>query len=250
MIHLFGRSPHQFQAMAAFQQGLKRHGLRSCILRQMPRSGPLTVVWGLRQARKVAGPVLILECGHINGTSGDYRADRARFVSASWNDLHGLADPMPPAPDDRWKALGIELRDWAGPGPTLVLGQHPGDASVPVNYARLLASLLERLPDARFRPHPLVKRSERHLHDELDESGRVVTWSSNASVEALIAGVPVVTLSEMAITRPVSAHSLDAPDWRGDRLPFLSWLAYRQWTLAEYASGEAWAWLRQGAPQR
>ena len=65
----------------------------------------------------------------------------------------------------------------------------------------------------------------------------VVTYNSNIAVEALMNGVPVI--AENSVCRPVSG-TLENP-WRGERMPFFHHLAYSQFTIHEFRSGEAYA---------
>lgn len=87
--------------------------------------------------------------------------------------------------------------------------------------------------DARRRP----------LHLDLTNAHAVVVFSSNAAVEALVAGVPVFVLAPWASTRALACADvaqIETPIYPDDRLPFLWALAEQQWTLAEIATGLAW----------
>lgn len=197
-------------------------------------------------------PVLYLEAGYINGTSGDYVSRRLRFVAAEWEGLRGearLPEGEPAA--DRWEALGIPVLPWrrGGGSRALVLEQHPGDmATEPTDYAGVSRVLESRGFVVHRRPHPLVEPSIPLEHDLL-WADVAVTVCSTAAVEAVIAGVPTITLSRRSVAWPVTSHAVREPLYRGDRSRWLHELAYRQWTLAELASGEAWSHLRWNASQ-
>lgn len=87
--------------------------------------------------------------------------------------------------------------------------------------------------------------SRRPLYVDLHDAYCVVVFSSGAAVEALQAGIPIVTLASWATTRRMGATSISAignkslvyPD---ELLPFLWCLSERQFTLPEFASGLAW----------
>jgi len=86
------------------------------------------------------------------------------------------------------------------------------------------------------------------LADELERCFVLATHSSNAAVDAILAGVPAIVLGP-GIARPVASHSLaeiDDPRWPSieDRGQWLADLAYCQWTVDEMASGEMWNIVR------
>ncbi|MGY8865355.1 MAG: hypothetical protein ACKVJK_06950 [Methylophagaceae bacterium] len=82
---------------------------------------------------------------------------------------------------------------------------------------------------------------------DLDGARVVVSYSSNALVEAVCEGIPTVALSETSHAYPVSFHSLDILgeenlsqllDSYTDRQQWLNECAYTQWTVDEINSGE------------
>lgn len=76
---------------------------------------------------------------------------------------------------------------------------------------------------------------ETPLADELAKCERLVTIGSNAAVEALAAGVDVLVLGDNP------CRLLNGAASTADRRAFFADLAWCQWTLDEYLSGEAWA---------
>ena len=196
-------------------------------------------------------PVLILECGYINGDSGSYHERRLARVSTSWNKLHGEALKAPERPDDRWVALGIDLPVWRDLGAyTLILGQVQGDATVPRNYAAILAGITKAAGDTygpvRVRPHPLIQKPTRTLEEDLSYAARAVTWTSNSAVDAVLAGVPTIAFNWGCMAWPVTSHALCEPHYVGNRLPWCYDLSYRQWTHDELRTGHAWEHLSYG----
>lgn len=86
------------------------------------------------------------------------------------------------------------------------------------------------------------------LADELKRCFVLVTHSSNAALDAILAGVPAIVLGP-GIARPVAAHriaDIDRPFWPSEqtRRQWFADLAYCQWTLNEMASGEMWNTIR------
>ncbi len=86
------------------------------------------------------------------------------------------------------------------------------------------------------------------LADELKRCFVLVTYSSNAAVDAVLAGVPAIVLGP-GIARPVASRSVADvydPYWPPDKVrhQWLADLAYCQWTTEEMASGAMWNVLR------
>lgn len=89
------------------------------------------------------------------------------------------------------------------------------------------------------------RHARRPLADDLRDCWALVTHSSNAAVEAAMAGVPVF------VTAPCGAwwiaggplDRIEQPRLPDDREEWAARLASHQWTLGELASGQAWAAL-------
>lgn len=169
-------------------------------------------------------------------------------------------------PDDRSRALGLSLAPrWFGDY-VLFAGSSQkhcdfhglGDCTA---YARGVIQEIRARTDKPviYRPKPswrdavpiagaTFSRPPATLADELKRSFVLVTHSSNAAVEAVLAGVPVIVLGP-GIARPVALHriaDINHPFWPAEaaRRQWLADLAYCQWTVAEMASGEMWGIVR------
>lgn len=140
----------------------------------------------------------------------------------------------------RFAALGIGLRPWQhNPDDhTLFVEQSPAFmrdiAEDPGWLAR--ASAIGHLHRRVRRWSADKPRLATTLADDLRGARLLVTHSSAAAVEALIAGVPI-SVSVMS-----ALHGYRNGD---DRLPILNVLADNQWTLDEITSGKAWEWLNR-----
>ena len=243
---------HHHVVMRAVQRGLQVHGIDcETVDHRTTVPADFDVVWSARNLDVIGGPVLILECGYINGNGSNYKENRSRFVSASWNKLHGNALESPPRPGDRWGQLGIEVVPWKTAGEyTLILSQVGGDASVPPQYGQVLTGFIqaarEHYGNVVVRQHPLVAEPARTLREDLTEARRAITWNSNSAVESVLAGVPTIAFNPGCIAWPVTSHRLGDPLFIGEREPWCYDLAYRQFTHDEIANGEAWRHLRYG----
>ena len=70
----------------------------------------------------------------------------------------------------------------------------------------------------------------------------VVCHSSGFAVDAVLAGVPAITLHHGSFVYPICSHDLSEVEnpKMPDRIPWFSRLAYCQWTLEEIKNGDAW----------
>ena len=247
---------HQRVAMRALASGMAQHGIETRLkpAPAYPRTtDDFVVTWGDKILAQVSGvPHLILECGYINGTGRSYTENRLRFISASWNQRHGLSAWTwgQNINGERWQALGIELQPWKQAGEyVLLLEQHCGDLAAPdVDEFRqeINRECARREWPLSVRPHPSYHHNERTLAEDLADASLAITWCSTAAVEAVIAGVPTYTLGPGSIAAPVTSHSLSDAPYLGDRIAWANRLAYRQWAMAELADGSAWPHIQNG----
>ena len=85
--------------------------------------------------------------------------------------------------------------------------------------------------------------SYKPFEEDLGDAYQVVTYNSNAAVEAVIAGVPSAAYGMGTMAWDVTSRSVEGPLWRGDRLQWAERLAYTQWTCPEMEAGLAWTHL-------
>lgn len=262
MMRVFIRngSEHHEQWCGAFAEGLRVHGehVELCNAAQY-RPCDLAVVWGLNHPwlKQHKGRLLVLERGYVG--------DRSRWAAAGWNSINGWADFRYDKPlNGRAKDLGWEPKPWTtdSSGCVLIAGQVPGDNSVRHidlvdAYQQIVDWLsVSCLREVRFRPHPLsstkrwsflgVECTQRSLADDLAESFVVVTINSNCAVDAVMEGVPAVTLDDGSVARDVTGHDLQDAliPLRPDRDRWLNRIAHSQWTVNEMSSGMTWEHLR------
>lgn len=203
--------------------------------------------------REQGGKHLVIERGFVH---------RDRYYMAGWGGLNGRADFCNRRmPADRWKQLDVEVAPWRKTGEHIVLcGQVPWDASVQhtdhIGWCRETAMQLRSLTSRPviFRPHPMHNQvvpmddtgvqisTSADLIDDLKNAWAVVTFNSNAGVEATIAGVPAFAFDPGAMGYSIMNQSLDAIE--APKMPkrrqWLNNLAYTQWNLDEIAAGLTW----------
>lgn len=252
---LIKRHAHGDGWLAAMADGLKKHGLKirwsdTASAKGAARDDDLLVVWSHHEQDAIAaqvaagGDYLVAECAYLG--------DRLTQCSLGFNGLHGTAQVPPPGDAARGQQWHHLLRPYHRGQYTLIMGQVPGDAAIAdVDFPRwvqLVASDAHRfgLP-VYYRPHPKGSAPCRlpvrggSLETDLAGAHRVITWSSNGAVDAVLAGCLVHGHSprSMVYDQPLNQRNDLA------RLHWLNALAWRQWSHDELTSGDAFAHLLQ-----
>lgn len=240
---------HQHSWGGAFAAGLKRHGWIVDVSGNY-RPADMVVFWGVRRAEEMAqqkqagAEICVLERGYLG--------DRFGWTSVSFGgELNGNAEfrgvrDEPSRFRDNFAPL---MKEWRHPskGHVLLLGQVYGDASlrhvdIEAFYRRAIAAFHKQGYEVRFRPHPLARNGEKPKHSlEQDLAGArfAVTWNSNSGVDAVLAGVPCVTMDKGAMAWPVTGHTLELPP-APEREAWAHRLAWCQWRMDEMESGACW----------
>lgn len=244
----------------AFGDGLKRHGW-DVEYSLTWRASDLYVQWGVRRRHELAaqretgGDICIVERGYL--------PDRFHWCSVGFGGgLNGRAEFRGTSTDPArlHKHYPGILKPWRETdGYALIMGQVPGDMSLqPIGgrldawYVLAAAELRQAGWDVRYRPHPSalargrgrgpkgITVTEGTLDEALAGAGVVVTYNSNSAVDAVLAGVPAITMDEGSMAWPVTTHDLAAVPVRPDREAWAARLAWCQWSLEEMRSGECW----------
>lgn len=251
-------APHHAQQLHAARvvaEGLTSHGIAHRIIADSAQTqADIVVTWGWHCARRLQRPgrhILVMELAYLG--------DRRRWLSLGWDGLNGRARFA--APDDggaRWRRYFAHLmHPWRATrgGYALLMGQVPSDMAVRhLDHRRWLhdtaCALRFRGHEVRYRHHPLApefenpaRRIEGDIADAFAGAVFAVTCNSNAGVDAVLAGVPAVTLDAGAMAHAVASHDLDHPVVTPDRQPWAQRMAWTQWQPDEIAAGEAWPHL-------
>ena len=174
---------------------------------------------------------------------------------------------LAPRSSDRWKRLEGRIEErTANTGHVLICGSSPkyhlahGLPEVDEWAARLVSHLhkittrqiVYRPKPKSYKARPVNGAAYSHGGTTIKQALRgchcVVTHGASAAVDAVIAGVPVITLGACAAS-PVAEKRLDRVDdpyWPSniERYAWACALAYAQWTTTELRSGEAWEVLK------
>lgn len=138
----------------------------------------------------------------------------------------------------RFKALGVKLQPWRSKGDHIVVClQSPAFMKTVAGidhdawWQRIQPGLRATGRQIRVRGWNANKAAQMaSLQADLRDAWSLVTWSSAAAVEALIAGVQVMTAPECA------AYEIGVRN----RSRWAESLADNQWTIAEMRDGTAW----------
>lgn len=215
-----------------FIAGLERLGYKVVQgLTTDPQAGDILVTWNRIRAGDDSAkafearglPVLVTEnAAWGNGFNGE------RWYTLARN-RHNTAGMFPIGDSSRWDSLGVHLAPWRDGGETVILPQR-GIGSAPTAMPRSWTGTVSHL--GRIRTHP-GHFENALLEQDLAQCGHVITWGSGAAIKALMMGIKVTSYM---------------PDWIGEqnntdegRLAMFRRLAWAQFRLSEFKSGEAFS---------
>jgi hypothetical protein len=241
-----------------FSAGLKAAGyqVRSCVPDNLVKPGDVLLIWNrygqyhdiATRFERAGGTVIVAENGYLRGPKdgGDYYA-LARHG-------HNGSGTWPDAGEDRFAALGVELKDWRTDGEHILVCPNrsfgmPG-MIMPCDWPRYMRDRLAKFTrrEIRIRTHPGNDAPKKPLADDLKDAWAVVIWASSAGVHALVAGIPVICESPYWICKSAAGtlNRIEDPTMFG-RTAALEKLAWAQWSLAEIESGVAFDHLLRTA---
>jgi len=155
---------------------------------------------------------------------------------------------------DPWRKRGNHiLLAWSSPGYHLHGGFPP-----PETYASQVVETLRHYTDRPiiYRPKPNQKKVHvagtelsmdgSSVEHDLADAWALITVGSSVCLQACMMGVPSFVLGD-AIGKSLGNTDLskiESPYLSNDRIRWLNDLGYCQWSLDEYASGEAWQCVR------
>lgn len=172
-----------------------------------------------------------------------------------------------PRPFDRLESLQLPMKPWRKQGHHIVFAGSSAKyhefygTKDPTAYASKLVRTLQAITSRPiiYRPKPSWKEAvpiegtgfsqlPQSIEQLLEGAHVLITHGSNACFEAVVHGVPCIILGD-GVAKPISTDDItmvEAPIVvpTSTRYQWLANLAYCQWTMAEFASGQAWATLR------
>lgn len=259
-----GTESHSYKYEQAFAKGLKIHGHNVIFYKwgSVPTHIDLGVIWGVNNVAAINHlkendiDYVVLERGYIG--------DRTEWTSCGFNGLNGRADFCNKNSDSRRLSLVekyLKPVKPRGSGPIVVMGQIQTDASVKhINFHKWVQTTYDNLSKSCggeffYRPHPLDKDPfvpegmrviEGTLDEVLDQAFSIFTFNSNTGVDAVLAGVPTITMDKGSMVFDITDHDpTDLAKSGKYRQQWLQDMSYTQWSLDEMASGQTWAHLRR-----
>lgn len=255
---------------------LERHPGQTVVI-EAPAIGrrvraPGSKPWILHKLFPASAPwtrLLLPERFYKNDPFHHYRVGLGGFGDDGGLALAGHAPP-------RWQALSSQLgippvKPWRRDGRhILVVGQVPGDASLRgIDIHDWILRSCTELRGLTGRPivvrlHPLARGAgmaelpgrlaplgvtladvNRPMAESLEDAWAVVTYSSGAAIDALLAGIPAIATSPASFAWEVTDHALASAvsPTLHDREPWLERLAAAHWSEEELESGAVWTAL-------
>lgn len=204
----------------------------------------------LQDRRQRALPFWFVDTGYTN-----FLTDKKIWHRLVANDLHMTPDLGRPWPADRLSLLPSMPRPWrVNDGAILVVENsdyhYQQQGTTLAAWREWVRQKLKGNTDRLivFRPKNLDRKTRDNLYEHLCRKDYycVVTDASAAAIEAVWAGIPIITLGQH-ISRPVARTGLHQINdlYRGPIGDWLCALTYSQWTLAEMRSGLAVKMIRR-----
>lgn len=173
----------------------------------------------------------------VNGFNGYHRICYRGMTPINWVS----------APTDR--CASITMKPWRKTGKHILLAMPTGNfgKAVGVNYDGWFENIQQRIRAATDRP--IVVRNKGAINSiqaDLVDCWALVTHSSNAAVDAVLAGIPafVEPSSPTASLGNIGVDGIEHPAMPS-RAAWLASLSCQQFTQPEMINGTAWHYLRE-----
>jgi hypothetical protein len=268
---------HQIDPVKNFYEGLKKHGHNNINVYNLKdfqqgkhkgKKYDIGFCWGTRnmiELQKIVENVVIIENSYLN----NIQSQKGKvWMSYGWNGLNGRADFCNQhSLNDRWNKHFNDgrLLDYSDGDYILIPLQIKNDMSIAgrgfqyqtiVNEIRKFTNLpikIKQHPTADDQWGKILGKNISYINrfmpikDAIKGAKVVVTINSNAGVDAVLAGKPVVALDKGSMVYDIASHDFSkllVPNWP-DRTQWCNDIAYAQWKPDEVIAGEAWEHLKQ-----
>lgn len=195
------------------------------------------------------GSVIVMENGYLQ------KVDKSMYAISVGQ--HNGAGWFPVGNEDRFSALGFELKPWREDGEYVLVCAQRGIGSKlmasPPGWDRKMAAEIRKLTLCRYpvkvRNHPGNFVAKVPLTSDLAKAQSCVIWSSGAGVRALVEGVPVVFQAPHWVCENAAVrHWIHTDNYvaRDNRESTLHHMSHGQWTVDEITKGEPFARILEG----
>jgi hypothetical protein len=191
----------------------------------------------IRQCEEVNRDYWYLDHGYIR-PSGHTKGD----FSGHYRVVHNGRQRCPEITGiqtGRFEALDTDIRPWRRRGRHVLVIPLTGAVAdfYGIPQREWLETTIREIAQHTDRPIRVKEKGDGDIQESLEDCWCLVTHSSNTAVDALLAGVPVITLGGSAVAElSWKFGHIENPYWP-DREPILHGLADNQFTLAEMRSG-------------
>ena len=192
--------------------------------------------------------------------------ENKRYFCVARNGIHAYGEHLDfnAADSHRFEELKIKPKPWREDGEHIVIAYQSlplaVDGMLRVEWFSQALATLSRITRRPIvvRPHPKSTKEEieeipsdgvvvskgKTFMEDLEDAWALVTYDSNAAVEAAVAGVPIFTGGRTMASPVSNFHLSDIEQPRmPDREQWLNWLAYTQWKVSEMELGIPWGTL-------
>ena len=239
----------------AFEAGVIKHGFK-LVENQTLGDGDLFITWNLhghnetiaKNTRAAGGKVIVAENGVIGKD-----ANGIQFYSMARDAHH--AGRWHVGGQERWAALGIEVKPWASnpDGHVLICAQRGIGSKLmasPPRWHSETERILQRAgykTKVRLHPGLMPNKAPTPLVDELRGARACAIWSSMSGIQALVTGIPVSYWAPAWVGSWGAGQEIggiDAPICDDEkRMKALTAAAWYQWSVAEIEAGTPFEYL-------
>lgn len=198
------------------------------------------LLWSLLRHAQTQGREWFYGDHAYYGRKQFYRVTRNRYQHDGIGESNG----------QRFAGFGRPIQPWRKHGTHVLICPQSDNhfRQFGLTQAGWLADVTAKIRAVTDRPiRTRLKFDRTPIDHDLVDCWAVVTFSSAAALDALIAGVPVFVLAEFAASYRMGCPDLsqiESPIRPEHRDSFLAVLADQQWTLEEMSRGMAWETLR------
>lgn len=232
VIHCEPRIAWQGPFAQKMSEGLKRLGVPHEITSDRQRREGLPILLGTTLWRGIepGGPFLLVDRCNFGDTN--HWVSLVRDGHGRRGDHRVTVDPS------RWERYAVPIHPWHNGSRVVLCGQHETYSP----HYRTPEDWYAGIPATHFRPHPTAGNPTGLPECRTwNGVGQAVTLNSSVAVDAVLHGVPTVTMDEGSMAWGVTGHT-PGEIVKPPRIEWLHWLACTQWTHDEIAEGK-WAHL-------
>jgi hypothetical protein len=144
---------------------------------------------------------------------------------------------LKPSNGKRLAKLGVRVRPWRKNGKHIVVCPQSDEFMRMVDWPNWRGDMLKDLRKRTDRPLVIRTKKSPPLALDLKNAWLLVTHSSTAAIEALVAGIPVIVTDCRCAAARFTSKMVEAPAMLDGREDLAERLADSQWTLAEMRAG-------------